>query len=181
MFYRLLDSHLSEMMPIIYTPTVGEACEHFSDIYRRARLFISYPNRDRIDDMLQNATKQNVKVIVVTDGERIPRPGRPASAAWASPSATVAVHRLRRHQPGLHTLPVVLDVGTNNPQRLNDPLYMGWRHPRISGEVPRLRRRVYSGGQTPLAERAAAVRRLRAEQRHPAVEPLSRRICCFQR
>ena len=64
LFYRLLDSHLSEMMPIIYTPTVGEACEHFSDIYRRARgLFISYPNRDRIDDMLQNATKQNVKVM----------------------------------------------------------------------------------------------------------------------
>ncbi|MDN5451064.1 MAG: NAD-dependent malic enzyme, partial [Enterobacterales bacterium] len=72
LFYRMLDAHLSEMMPIIYTPTVGEACEHFSDIYRRARgLFISYPNRDRIDDMLQNATKQNVKVIVVTDGDRI--------------------------------------------------------------------------------------------------------------
>ncbi|MGL4194152.1 MAG: NAD-dependent malic enzyme, partial [Edwardsiella piscicida] len=62
LFYRLLRGHLSEMMPIIYTPTVGEACEHFSDIYRRARgLFIAYPNRDRIDDMLQNATKQNVK------------------------------------------------------------------------------------------------------------------------
>lgn len=72
LFYRLLESHLTEMMPIIYTPTVGEACEHFSDIYRRARgLFISYPNRANIDDMLQNATKQNVKVIVVTDGERI--------------------------------------------------------------------------------------------------------------
>lgn len=72
LFYRLVDEHLTEVMPIIYTPTVGEACEHFSDIYRRARgLFISYPNREYIDDMLQNATKQNVKVIVVTDGERI--------------------------------------------------------------------------------------------------------------
>lgn len=72
LFYRLLDNHLEEMMPIIYTPTVGAACEHFSEIYRRARgLFISYPNRANIEDMLQNATKQNVKVIVVTGGERI--------------------------------------------------------------------------------------------------------------
>jgi malate dehydrogenase (oxaloacetate-decarboxylating) len=62
LFYRLLDNHLEEMMPIIYTPTVGAACEHFSEIYRRARgVFISYPNRDHIEDMLQNATKQNVK------------------------------------------------------------------------------------------------------------------------
>ena len=72
LFYRLLHNHLTEMLPIIYTPTVGKACEEFSNIYRRARgLFISYPDMDRIDDMLQNATKQNVKVIVVTDGERI--------------------------------------------------------------------------------------------------------------
>jgi malate dehydrogenase (oxaloacetate-decarboxylating) len=72
LFYRLLNNHLTEMLPVIYTPTVGKACEEFSNIYRRARgLFISYPDKDRIDDMLQNATKQNVKVIVVTDGERI--------------------------------------------------------------------------------------------------------------
>ncbi|MGC9401004.1 NAD-dependent malic enzyme, partial [Vibrio genomosp. F10 str. 9ZC157] len=72
LFYRLVQNHISEMMPIIYTPTVGAACENFSNIYRRGRgLFISYANRDRIDDLLNNATNHNVKVIVVTDGERI--------------------------------------------------------------------------------------------------------------
>ncbi len=72
LFYRVMTDHLEEMMPIIYTPTVGQACQEFSRIYRRNRgLFISYPNRERMDDMLQNSIKQNVKVIVVTDGERI--------------------------------------------------------------------------------------------------------------
>lgn len=135
LFYRLLDSHLSEMMPIIYTPTVGEACEHFSDIYRRARgLFISYPNRDRIDDMLQNATKQNVKVIVVTDGERILGLGDQGIGGMGIPIGKLSLYTACGGISPAYTLPVVLDVGTNNPQRLNDPLYMGWRHPRISGE-----------------------------------------------
>src|SRR5690554_8150327 len=72
LFYRLLQEHIEEMMPIIYTPTVGDACEQFSDIYRSARgLFISYEDQDNIDDILRNATKRNVKVIVITDGERI--------------------------------------------------------------------------------------------------------------
>ncbi|MGF6190859.1 NAD-dependent malic enzyme [Serratia sp. 2723] len=135
LFYRLLDSHLSEMMPIIYTPTVGEACEHFSDIYRRARgLFISYPNRDRIDDMLQNATKQNVKVIVVTDGERILGLGDQGIGGMGIPIGKLSLYTACGGISPAYTLPVVLDVGTNNPQRLNDPLYMGWRHPRISGD-----------------------------------------------
>ena len=72
LFYHLLENHLSEMMPIIYTPTVGEACQRFSDIYRRHRgIFISYPDRAHIDDILRNVNKKNVKVIVITDGERI--------------------------------------------------------------------------------------------------------------
>ena len=135
LFYRLLEAHLSEMMPIIYTPTVGEACEHFSDIYRRARgLFISYPNRDRIDDMLQNATKQNVKVIVVTDGERILGLGDQGIGGMGIPIGKLSLYTACGGISPAYTLPVVLDVGTNNPQRLNDPLYMGWRHPRISGD-----------------------------------------------
>ncbi|MCB5306772.1 NAD-dependent malic enzyme [Yersinia massiliensis] len=135
LFYRLLEAHLSEMMPIIYTPTVGEACEHFSDIYRRARgLFISYPNRDHIDDMLQNATKQNVKVIVVTDGERILGLGDQGIGGMGIPIGKLSLYTACGGISPAYTLPVVLDVGTNNPQRLNDPLYMGWRHPRISGD-----------------------------------------------
>ncbi|AJJ10846.1 malic enzyme, NAD binding domain protein [Yersinia rohdei] len=135
LFYRLLEAHLSEMMPIIYTPTVGEACEHFSDIYRRARgLFISYPNREHIDDMLQNATKQNVKVIVVTDGERILGLGDQGIGGMGIPIGKLSLYTACGGISPAYTLPVVLDVGTNNPQRLNDPLYMGWRHPRISGD-----------------------------------------------
>ncbi len=135
LFYRLLRGHLSEMMPIIYTPTVGEACEHFSDIYRRARgLFIAYPNRDRIDDMLQNATKQNVKVIVVTDGERILGLGDQGIGGMGIPIGKLSLYTACGGISPAYTLPVVLDVGTNNPQRLNDPLYMGWRHPRITGD-----------------------------------------------
>ncbi|QZN97226.1 NAD-dependent malic enzyme [Symbiopectobacterium purcellii] len=135
LFYRLLDAHLTEMMPIIYTPTVGQACEHFSDIYRRARgLFISYPNRENIDDMLQNATKQNVKVIVVTDGERILGLGDQGIGGMGIPIGKLALYTACGGISPAYTLPVVLDVGTNNPQRLNDPLYMGWRHPRITGE-----------------------------------------------
>ncbi|MBL0866502.1 NAD-dependent malic enzyme [Pectobacterium carotovorum] len=135
LFYRLLDGHLSEMMPIIYTPTVGEACEHFSDIYRRARgLFISYPNRAHIDDMLQNATKQNVKVIVVTDGERILGLGDQGIGGMGIPIGKLSLYTACGGISPAYTLPVVLDVGTNNPQRLNDPLYMGWRHPRITDD-----------------------------------------------
>ncbi|OSN11346.1 NAD-dependent malic enzyme [Lonsdalea iberica] len=135
LFYRLLQGHLSEMMPIIYTPTVGEACEHFSDIYRRARgLFISYPNREHIDDMLQNATKQNVKVIVVTDGERILGLGDQGIGGMGIPIGKLSLYTACGGISPAYTLPVVLDAGTNNPQLLNDPLYMGWRHPRISGD-----------------------------------------------
>ena len=135
LFYRLLDNHLEEMMPIIYTPTVGVACEHFSEIYRRARgLFISYPNRASIEDMLQNATKQNVKVIVVTDGERILGLGDQGIGGMGIPIGKLSLYTACGGISPAYTLPVVLDVGTNNRQLLNDPLYMGWRHPRITGE-----------------------------------------------
>ncbi len=135
LFYHLLDNHLSEMLPIIYTPVVGEACEHFSDIYRAARgLFISYPNRDHIDQMLANVTKQNVKVIVVTDGERILGLGDQGIGGMGIPIGKLALYTACGGVSPAYTLPIVLDVGTNNQQLLNDPLYMGWRHPRITGE-----------------------------------------------
>lgn len=136
LFYSLLEDHLDEMMPVIYTPTVGEACVHFSDIYRRARgLFISYPSRANIDDILYNATKQNVKVIVVTDGERILGLGDQGIGGMGIPIGKLSLYTVCGGISPSYTLPVVLDVGTNNPQRLDDPLYMGWRHPRITGEA----------------------------------------------
>jgi malate dehydrogenase (oxaloacetate-decarboxylating) len=135
LFYRLVQNHISEMMPIIYTPTVGAACENFSNIYRRGRgLFISYPNRDRIDDLLNNAANQNVKVIVVTDGERILGLGDQGIGGMGIPIGKLALYTACGGISPAYTLPIVLDVGTNNPQRLADPMYMGWRHPRISGQ-----------------------------------------------
>lgn len=134
LFYRLVQNHISEMMPIIYTPTVGAACENFSNIYRRGRgLFISYPNRDRIDDLVNNATNQNVKVIVVTDGERILGLGDQGIGGMGIPIGKLALYTACGGISPAYTLPIVLDVGTNNPQRLADPMYMGWRHPRITG------------------------------------------------
>ena len=135
LFYRLLNDHITEMMPIIYTPTVGHACEMFSDIYRRARgLFISYPDKDRIDDILNNATRHNVKVIVVTDGERILGLGDQGIGGMGIPIGKLSLYTACGGISPAYTLPVVLDVGTNNPQRLDDPMYLGWRHERISGD-----------------------------------------------
>jgi malate dehydrogenase (oxaloacetate-decarboxylating) len=135
LFYRLVQNHISEMMPIIYTPTVGAACENFSNIYRRGRgLFISYPNRDRIDDLLNNASNHNVKVIVVTDGERILGLGDQGIGGMGIPIGKLALYTACGGISPAYTLPIVLDVGTNNSQRLADPMYMGWRHPRITGE-----------------------------------------------
>ncbi len=134
LFYRLVQNHVSEMMPIIYTPTVGAACENFSNIYRRGRgIFISYPNRDRIDDLINNATNHNVKVIVVTDGERILGLGDQGIGGMGIPIGKLALYTACGGISPAYTLPIVLDVGTNNPQRLADPMYMGWRHPRITG------------------------------------------------
>ncbi|OEF25918.1 NAD-dependent malic enzyme [Vibrio rumoiensis] len=134
LFYRLVQNHITEMMPIIYTPTVGAACENFSNIYRRGRgLFISYPNRDRIDDLVNNATSQNVKVIVVTDGERILGLGDQGIGGMGIPIGKLSLYTACGGISPAYTLPIVLDVGTNNPQRLADPMYMGWRHPRITG------------------------------------------------
>src|SRR5476651_2238162 len=133
LFYNLVNSHLEEMLPIIYTPTVGEACEHFSDIYRRARgLFISYPDRDHIDEMLENFCKNDIRVIVVTDGERILGLGDQGIGGMGIPIGKLSLYTACGGISPAYTLPVVLDVGTNNPQRLSDPLYMGWRHNRIT-------------------------------------------------
>ncbi|MGN0921481.1 MAG: NAD-dependent malic enzyme [Cellvibrio sp.] len=135
LYFRLVSEHLTEIMSLIYTPTVGLACQQFSKIYRRKRgLFINYPDRDRMDDMLQNATKQTVKVIVVTDGERILGLGDQGIGGMGIPIGKLALYTACGGISPAYTLPVTLDVGTNNEALLNDPMYMGWRHPRISND-----------------------------------------------
>ena len=133
LFYRLVRDHIEEMMPIIYTPTVGDACEKFSDIYRSARgLFISYEDRFHIDDILRNATKGKVKVIVVTDGERILGLGDQGIGGMGIPIGKLSLYTACGGISPAYTLPVMLDVGTNNEKLLNDPMYMGARHKRIT-------------------------------------------------
>ncbi|MGB2741694.1 MAG: NAD-dependent malic enzyme [Cognaticolwellia sp.] len=135
LFFKLVQAHLAEMMPIIYTPTVGDACEQFSDIYRSSRgLFVSYDQRHQLDDILRNATKNKVKVIVVTDGERILGLGDQGIGGMGIPIGKLSLYTACGGISPAYTLPVMLDVGTNNEKLLNDPMYMGWRHPRIEQE-----------------------------------------------
>lgn len=135
LFYNLLRCHMQETLPIIYTPTVGEACEHFSEIYRRARgLFISWPDRHRIDEMLQSFSRNDIRVIVVTDGERILGLGDQGIGGMWIPIGKLSLYTACGGIDPASTLPIMLDVGTNNSQHLENPLYMGWRHPRISDE-----------------------------------------------
>ena len=135
LFYRLLLGHIEEMLPIVYTPTVGLACEQFSHIYRRPRgLFISYPNRGNIRTILANRPVADIDVIVVTDGERILGIGDQGAGGMGIPIGKLSLYTLIG---GIHperTLPIILDVGTNNRERLNDPLYVGWHHERITGK-----------------------------------------------
>ncbi|MEM7222643.1 MAG: NAD-dependent malic enzyme [Pseudomonadota bacterium] len=135
LFYRLVLDHITEMMPMIYTPVVGEACQKFSEIYRRPRgLFISYPDRDRIDDILEHAPEPHVEVIVVTDGERILGLGDQGTGGMGIPIGKLSLYTgCGGIDPG-STLPIVLDVGTNNQERLDDPFYIGWRHERVTGQ-----------------------------------------------
>ncbi|MCV2884383.1 NAD-dependent malic enzyme [Aestuariibacter sp. AA17] len=133
LYYRLVQAHIDEMMPIIYTPTVGDACEQFSDIYRSSRgLFLSYTDRDQMDDILRNATKRKVKVIVVTDGERILGLGDQGIGGMGIPIGKLSLYTACGGISPAYTLPVMLDVGTNNEKLLNDPMYMGARHKRIN-------------------------------------------------
>lgn len=135
LFYRLLTDHLVEMLPIIYTPTVGEACEHFSDIYRSARgIFVSYEERQFMDDILRSVTKDKVKVIVVTDGERVLGLGDQGIGGMGIAIGKLSIYTACGGISPAYTLPVALDVGTNNKKLLDDPFYMGMRHPRIERE-----------------------------------------------
>ena len=135
LYFNLLTKHLEEMMPIIYTPTVGLACQQFSRIYRRKRgLFLSYPDRDKMSEMLKNLDKKNVKVIVVTDSERILGLGDQGIGGMGIPIGKLALYSGCGGISPAYTLPITLDVGTNNKDLLDDPMYMGWRHERVTGE-----------------------------------------------
>jgi malate dehydrogenase (oxaloacetate-decarboxylating) len=136
LFYALLYRHIAEMAPIIYTPVVAQGCINFSHIYRRPRgLFLSYPLADMMDELIENRPYQDVDVIVVTDGERVLGIGDQGAGGMGIPIGKLSLYTLIGGIDPQRTLPIVLDVGTNNADRLNDPEYVGWRHERITGQA----------------------------------------------
>src|SRR6201984_3084326 len=136
LFYRLLVDHIEEMTPLVYTPTVATAIEQFSHIYRRPRgLFIPYPLRDSIPQLLRNRSNKDVDVIVLTDGERILGIGDQGAGGLGISIGKLSLYTGIGGIRPERTLPIVLDVGTNNKERLNDPEYLGWRHERITGQA----------------------------------------------
>ncbi len=134
LFYRFVLEHVAEMTPYIYTPTVGSVSTHYSSLYREQRgLYLSYPDKDTIRQMIANYPIKDIDVIVVTDGERILGLGDLGVGGMAIPVGKLALYTLFG---GIHpgrALPIILDVGTNNNQMLEDPLYIGWRNPRVRG------------------------------------------------
>ena len=136
LFFRLCHERIDEMMPIVYTPVVGEACQKFSHIYRRARgLYISYEQRDKIEKILANYHTKSPSVIVVTDGERILGLGDQGAGGMGIPIGKLCLYTLCAGVSPYSTLPIMLDAGTDNEERLSDPLYVGLRHKRIRGDA----------------------------------------------
>jgi malic enzyme len=134
LFYRLLSEYIDEMMPVVYTPVVGEACQKFSHIYRRGRgLYIPHAQRQRMEEILSNVPREPA-VIVVTDGERILGLGDQGAGGMGIPIGKLCLYTLCAGVPPELTLPIMLDVGTDNEERLADPLYLGERHRRVRGE-----------------------------------------------
>lgn len=135
LFYYLVSKHLQEMLPTIYTPIVGNAVKSYHKKFQTPRgLYIAYPDRHKIDEILDNRTNADIKLIVVSDGEGVLGIGDQGAGAMAIPVAKLMVYTAFAGIDPMQTLPIMLDAGTNNEDLLNDPLYVGWHHPRVSGD-----------------------------------------------
>jgi malate dehydrogenase (oxaloacetate-decarboxylating) len=134
LFYSLVVQNIRETLPIVYTPTVGEGCQRFSEIWHKPRgVFLSYPNRDRIDQILSHRRYDHIQCIVVSDGERILGLGDQGAGGMGIPIGKLALYTALGGIPPDSCLPILLDVGTDNEALLADPLYIGWCHHRIRG------------------------------------------------
>ena len=135
LFYSLIKHHMEELLPIVYTPVVGEGCQRFSEIWRKPRgLFISYPNKHRIEQMIADARYDDIRCIVVSDGERILGLGDQGAGGMGIPIGKMALYTALGGIPPEHCLPILLDVGTDNEKLLHDPIYIGWQHSRVRGQ-----------------------------------------------
>ncbi len=135
LFYSLIKHNTEELLPIVYTPAVGEGCQRFSEIWRKPRgLFISYPNRGLIDQMLADPRYDEIRCIVVSDGERILGLGDQGAGGMGIPIGKMALYTALGGIPPHHCLPILLDVGTDNQALLHSPIYIGWQHARVRGQ-----------------------------------------------
>jgi malate dehydrogenase (oxaloacetate-decarboxylating) len=134
LFYSLIAHHTEELLPIVYTPAVGEGCQRFSEIWRRPRgLFLSYTHKDRIEEILSDPRYDEVRCVVVSDGERILGLGDQGAGGMGIPIGKMALYTALGGIPPEHCLPILLDVGTDNEAILREPFYIGWQHKRIRG------------------------------------------------
>jgi len=135
LFYSMIEHYTEELLPVVYTPAVGEGCQRFSEIWRRPRgLFISYPNRHRIDQILSDRRYDDVRCIVVSDGERILGLGDQGAGGMGIPIGKMALYTALGGIPPEHCLPILLDAGTDNEKLLHEPIYIGWQHHRVRGQ-----------------------------------------------
>jgi malate dehydrogenase (oxaloacetate-decarboxylating) len=135
LFYSFIEHNVEELLPIVYTPAVGEGCQRFSEIWRKPRgLFLSYPNKKRIEQILSHPRYNDIRCIVVSDGERILGLGDQGAGGMGIPIGKMALYTALGGIPPEHCLPILLDVGTDNEALLHDPIYIGWRHERIRGQ-----------------------------------------------
>jgi len=134
LFYALIARYVEELLPVVYTPAVGEGCQRFSEIWRKPRgLFLSFPEKQHIEKILAHPRYDDIRCIVVSDGERILGLGDQGAGGMGIPIGKLALYTALGGIPPEHCLPILLDVGTDNQALLNDPIYIGWQHARIRG------------------------------------------------
>jgi malate dehydrogenase (oxaloacetate-decarboxylating)(NADP+) len=135
LFYRVVMNNIEEMMPLIYTPTVGKACQEFQHIYRDSRgFYVSFEDRGRVREIMQNWPHREARIIVVTDGERVLGLGDLGADGMGIPIGKLSLYTACSGIHPTQCMPVMLDVGTNNEKLLNDPLYNGIERRRVRGE-----------------------------------------------
>lgn len=181
LFYHLCSQHPEEMLPYIYTPTVGEACSRFSQLYSHQRgLYLSYPHRERIEEMVANIPRKQLDVVVITDGARILGLGDLGMGGMGIPIGKLSLYTLFG---GIHpgrTLPITLDVGTNNKNLLSDPLYLGWHHERITGEAyASFIDRVVTALTKRFPDLLIQWEDFAKDQAQPLLDRYRNQICCF--